>query len=144
MHGVRLALESGRGRTAVPVRTTLVAGAAGVAIVAGAITFVGGLDHLVRNPSLYGWNWDVSVGDGFNTVPYDEEISANLASSREVSGYAGGTLGSFEVNGLSMAGMAVDSERGGVGPSIIEGRPSCHRGGGGARAAPPWPTSTWR
>ncbi len=59
--GVRMALEPGRGRTAVPVRTTIVGAALAVATVVAALTFASSLDHLVSTPRLYGWSWDVRV-----------------------------------------------------------------------------------
>ena len=57
--GVRMALEPGRGRTAVPVRTTIVSALLAIATVTGAVVFAASLDHLVSTPRLYGWNWDV-------------------------------------------------------------------------------------
>jgi hypothetical protein len=61
--GVGLALERGRGRTAVPVRSTVAGAVLGVVALATALTFGAALDHLLRTPRLYGWNWDVAVGD---------------------------------------------------------------------------------
>ena len=51
--GVRMALEPGRGRTAVPVRTTLLAAVVGVAAVAATLTITASADHLARHaPAL--------------------------------------------------------------------------------------------
>ena len=62
--GVRLALEPGRGRTAMPVRATALAAVVAVAALASALTLGASLDHFLRTPRLYGWNWDVGIGDG--------------------------------------------------------------------------------
>src|SRR5207237_2811687 len=60
--GVRLALERGRGRTAVPVASTLLGAVLGIAAVAAAVTFAASLNHLLTTPRLYGWTWDVQFG----------------------------------------------------------------------------------
>ena len=52
--GVRLALEPGRGRTAVPVRSALTGAALSVLAVTAAFTFGANLLHLVHTPRLYG------------------------------------------------------------------------------------------
>ena len=59
-----MALESGRGGTAVPVRTTLLAAVVGVAAVAAALTITASADHLLGTPRLYGHNWDAVIGNG--------------------------------------------------------------------------------
>ena len=56
--GVRMALEPGRGRTAVPVRSTLLAAIVGVAAVTATFTITESADHLLDTPRLYGHNWD--------------------------------------------------------------------------------------
>ena len=55
--GVRFALEPGRGRTAVPVRSALLGAVLAVALVVATLTFGSGLQSLVSHPALYGWNW---------------------------------------------------------------------------------------
>jgi MacB-like periplasmic core domain/FtsX-like permease family len=70
--GVRMALESGRGRTAVPVRSALVGTALAVALVVATVTFGSSLQTLVKHPALYGWNWTYmlnQVGAGSAGVP---------------------------------------------------------------------------
>src|ERR1019366_4502104 len=55
--GVRMALESGSGRTAVPVRSALLGTALAVALAVTTVTFGSSLQTLVTHPPLYGWNW---------------------------------------------------------------------------------------
>jgi hypothetical protein len=55
--GVRFALEPGRGRTEVPVRSTLIGMILAVTLLVSTLTFSSGLSTLVSHPSLYGWNW---------------------------------------------------------------------------------------
>ena len=56
--GVQLAVEQGRGRTAVPVRGALLGTALSVLAVTAAITFGANLLQLVQTPRLYGQAWD--------------------------------------------------------------------------------------
>jgi hypothetical protein len=64
-YGTRVALASGRGATAVPVRTGFAGLVVGMTAVIGAITFTGGLDHLLVTPRLVGLNWNVQFFGGF-------------------------------------------------------------------------------
>jgi hypothetical protein len=66
--GVRFALESGRGRTSVPVRSALVGMVLATAVVVASLTFASGLSTLVSHPALYGWNWNYMI-NSTNDVP---------------------------------------------------------------------------
>ena len=66
--GVRLAVESGRGRTAVPVRSALAGAVLSVLAVTAALTFGANLLHLVNSPPLYGKRWDAAVDVQFATI----------------------------------------------------------------------------
>ena len=66
--GVRFALERGRGRTAVPVRSTLLGAVLAVALVVSTLTFGSGLQSLVSRPALYGWNFTYLL-NASNTTP---------------------------------------------------------------------------
>ena len=66
--GVRFALESGRGRTAVPVRSALLGAFLAVALVVATLTFGSGLQFLVSHPALYGWNFSYML-NASNTTP---------------------------------------------------------------------------
>jgi putative ABC transport system permease protein len=63
--GVRMALESGHGRTAVPVRATLAGAIIGLAAVTTAVTFAVSLDRLVATPRLFGRTWDIVLDGQF-------------------------------------------------------------------------------
>ena len=73
--GVRLALEPGRGRTAVPVRTTI----AGVALAVGALVltlgFGASLRHLLDTPRLYGVRWSTTIG-------FEDDETTNARSAK--------------------------------------------------------------
>ena len=59
--GVRFALEPGRGRNAVPVRSAILGAALAIVVVVSTITFGASLHTLVSRPALYGWNWDYEL-----------------------------------------------------------------------------------
>jgi hypothetical protein len=63
--GSQLAVEPGRGRRAVPVRSALVGAIVGVLGVVGCLTFRAGLSDAVNDPARSGIVWDMAVaGDG--------------------------------------------------------------------------------
>ena len=119
--GVRMALESGRGATAVPARSTLIGAALGVAAIAGALTFGRGLDHLLDSPRLYGWNWDATVGDGYDRDVYDEVVPP-LMEDDAVEAFGAGTFGAVVVGGEEIFVLASDALKGSIGPTVTEGR----------------------
>jgi hypothetical protein len=67
--GTHFALESGRGRTSVPVRSVLVGTVLAVAMVVATLTFASGLSTLVSHPALYGWNWNYAINPTNNVPP---------------------------------------------------------------------------
>ena len=62
--GVGMALESGRGRTSVPARSTLITALVGVMTVVASLTFAAGLDRLVSSPRAFGSDFDAYVTTG--------------------------------------------------------------------------------
>ena len=59
--GIRLALQRGAGRTALPVLSTIAAAVVGVAALTGALVFSASLGHLLASPALYGVTWQAGV-----------------------------------------------------------------------------------
>ena len=118
--GVRMALERGRGRTAVPVRATLLGAVAAVAVVAAAVTFGASLDHLVKTPRLYGQSWDVVAGD-FTGTDVGDKLVSSVAGDRSVAGLAVGTTADATIGGKRAGVLAVDVVKGAVSPVVVEG-----------------------
>jgi hypothetical protein len=71
--GVRMAVEPGRGRSTVPVRSTFLGAAVAVGALLAAVTFDAALVRLLETPPLYGWNWDAMVA---SDVPPDGLVEA--------------------------------------------------------------------
>ena len=116
--GVRMALEPGRGRSAVPVRTTLAGAVVGLAAVATTVTFAANLDRLVTTPRLYGRSWDVTLDASFG--PIDRAgADAILRSTPSVSSWSGGYYGEATIGGRAVTAVGLDGD---VTPTIVEGR----------------------
>ncbi len=121
--GVRLALEPGRGRTAVPVRGALAGTALSIAAVAAAFTFGANLVHLVGTPRLYGKTWDVAVDFQFSTVT--PQVAGRFLG--RVPGVTGWTFGDFGAVGIGGNLVPAIGVAGGRGPlmsvTILAGHP---------------------
>jgi hypothetical protein len=120
--GVGLALETGRGRSAAPVRSTVAGAILGISVLTAALTFGSGLDHLLQTPRLYGWNWDVAVGELGSGRDLSAELVPALRSEPAVAAFAagGGTLVQGQRTVLPAFGL--DTVQGDVGPTVTEGR----------------------
>jgi len=111
--GVRLALDPGRGRTGVPVRSALLGLAVAVAAVAGAVTFGANLLRLVDTPKLYGQSWDVAFDGQFGTlssqdfnkmtghVPGLASVTFGMHGTVSVAGKGGATAAAIPAIGLA-------------------------------------------
>lgn len=120
--GLRMALEPGRGRAAVPVRTTLVAVTLGIGALAASLVFAASLGHLLSTPRLYGQTWDAELTT-YDTFLVSAGLPAIQADPRVTGIAIGRTRDSFTVAGQRVDGLSIDSVKGGLTPSILEGRP---------------------
>jgi len=120
--GMRLALEAGEGRTAVPVRAAL--GGAVVAVIAlvASLVFGTSLRSLVDDPRLYGWNWDATVLDevGYGDIDV-AKAGALLDGDPAVAAWSGAYFQSIDLDGRDLPAIGV-SVRAPVGPPILSGR----------------------
>jgi ABC-type antimicrobial peptide transport system permease subunit len=125
--GVRLALERGRGRSATPVRSTIVALAAAVASIVTLVSFGTSMANLVDTPRLYGWNWDSLAGN-----PYAPDLGAQvnpaLAQLEDIQEYSSGST-NIRVQAsrgdgrpLDLQALALTPQKGEVLPPLLEGR----------------------
>jgi hypothetical protein len=97
--GVHFALEPGRGRTSVPVRSVLVGTVLAVALVVSTLTFASGLQTLVSHPALYGWNWSYALNPTNNVPPTGMKL---LAHDKDVAAYTGYDYNNANVGGLTL------------------------------------------
>jgi putative ABC transport system permease protein len=99
--GVRLALEPGSGRSAVPVRSAILGAVLAITVVTGTFTFGSSLDTLVSHPSLYGWNWNYMLVSGFSgdeDLP-QHEATTLLEHDPYVAGISGMYFGELKIDG---------------------------------------------
>ena len=119
--GVRLALEPGRGRTAVPVRAALAGTVAAVCAVTAAASFGASLAQLVATPPAYGITWDLRVGS-FTSAATAEPVAKRLVSHPEVAA-AAARLGSMaSINGQDIPVVAIEPRKGWVPAPVVQGR----------------------
>ena len=96
--GLQFALDRGRGRTAVPVRSALVGTVLAVALVVVTLTFASGLNTLVSHPSLYGWDWNYMLNPSDDVPP---QTLAVLDHDPDVAAWAGVNLANAQIDGQS-------------------------------------------
>jgi ABC-type antimicrobial peptide transport system permease subunit len=124
--GVRMALEPGRGRTAVPVRTTIVSSLLAIAMVIGALVVAASLDHLVSTPRLYGWNWDVQMNvsgeDADSIAAGRADVAKVLDRAPSVARWSTISISDLRLPGGSVPAIGVGVGAGAVVPTLINGR----------------------
>jgi FtsX-like permease family len=121
--GTMLALEPGRGRTAVPIRSAITAAAGAVCALTVAATFSASMLRLLGDPLAYGVSWDVSVGNFAD--PQGAELAAKkLAANPAVAAYAGIVTGLEDplIDGRSVQIIALAPGKGELPPVVVEGR----------------------
>jgi ABC-type lipoprotein release transport system permease subunit len=118
--GVRMALEPGRGRTAVPVRTAIAGVVLALAAIAAALTFGASLQRLTTTPRLYGQNWDAQFGAGDG--PDKAATAVPLLRHPSVAAFSAGTSDEVSIDGRRVGVIAMDREHGSIAPSVLEGR----------------------
>lgn len=116
--GLRFALEPGRGRTAVPVRSVLVGTVVAVALVVASLTFAGSLQTLVSHPALYGWNWSYAL-DPTNALP--PQALKLLSEDRDAAAWSGFDYNNVEIDDETVPVLMARSLGEPVSPPILSG-----------------------
>jgi hypothetical protein len=121
--GIAFALGRGRGRNAIPLRTTLTAAAIGVAALTGAVVFSASLTRLVDTPGLYGVTWDALIasvsGEGTPPTPALPIVRRDPAVDAVSMGYSGVPS---QIGKVGVEAMAVEALRGPLlQPTIVTG-----------------------
>jgi ABC-type lipoprotein release transport system permease subunit len=123
--GLRMALEPGRGRTAVPVRSAYLGAVFGVLGVTAVLGFGSSLNHLVTTPRLYGSTWDFQASDtNFDSGAAHPCTRDDLGLTR-VPGVASVTAvcdDDVQLGGHPVSGWGFTPVRGAIGPEIVSGR----------------------
>jgi hypothetical protein len=121
VEGMRLALEPGRGRTAVPVRSVMAGAVLAMTVVTATLTFGASLTTLVSHPSLYGWNFSYAfyAVQGWGSVPA-KWADPMLAHDRLVAATTGVSFATVQVDGQTVPAMVAPT-RPAVAPHILSG-----------------------
>lgn len=122
--GIRLALRPGRGRSAVPVRSTIGAAAVGIAGVIVAMTFSSSLGHLLSSPPLYGTTYDadLEVNGTFGDVT-SPNVQPVVQSDPDVEALAVADTGIPMISGKTRFGAeALVDVKGSILPTVVSGR----------------------
>jgi hypothetical protein len=121
--GARLAMEPGRGRTAVPVRAALAGTTLSVLAVTAAFTFGANLLHLVHSPRLYGQTWDAAIDLQFSPI-LPNQAQNLFGTNPGVTGWTYGDHGIIGINGHLVPAIGLTPGRGPlISPTLLAGRP---------------------
>jgi len=115
--GLHLALEPGRGRTAVPARSVLVGAIVAVLTVTATLTFGYSLHVLVTRPALYGWNWSYALMSE-NGVP--PQALAALKRDPDMAAWSGYSDPDLQIDGQTVPALTTGGPPS-VGPPILSG-----------------------
>jgi hypothetical protein len=124
--GSRLAIEPGRGRRAVPVRSALVGAIVGVLGVVACFTFRAGITDAVDSPQRSGVVWDYGVVNYAGLVP-PRDIEKVV--SKEYVGAATDAVWAraVDINGVSTPTFGTEQRKGDLDLVVVEGRaPTAH------------------
>ncbi len=121
--GLRFALESGRGRNTVPVRSAILGAVLAVAVLVTTVTFGASLDSLVSHPALYGWNWNDAMLSGFagaEDLP-QHQTATLLDQDRHIKEWSGVNFVGAKLDGLNVQ-MITEQPGAAVQPPVLSGR----------------------
>ncbi len=123
-NGLRLAFESGRGRTAVPIRSALLGAVIGVFGITAALAFTTSLRQLTASPARYGWTWNVAAVDTNFSSSAAGCTADDLGISKVpgVTAIAGLCVNEIQVGGRPVYGWAFTPVRGTIPATLIAGR----------------------
>jgi FtsX-like permease family len=121
-----MALEPGRGRTAVPVRSAIFGSAISVAALTASLLFATSLHHLLNTPRLSGFTWDAFVSaeadDPADSAALVRTTAAAFRADPLLAGFSRGGFINVKIAGVSLFGVTVTGG-GPAHPIISEGRP---------------------
>lgn len=124
--GVRMALEPGRGRSAVPVRTSLLGVVVAVLGVSAVSVFLASLDHLVTTPGAFGVAWDARVVDTEARFERDQQVcgraATRLLADEAIAAIANACAVNITLNGRAVGAIGLTPLRGTIAPAALEGR----------------------
>ncbi len=122
--GVRMALDSGRGRRVIPVRSALVGVAISLAAIVAALIFGTSLSRLVGTPSQYGQSWQRTVDLGFGGAS-KQFVDAVMKGQPGVASYAVGDyspFGGVSINSTQVPAIGIKASSSNPFLTLLSGR----------------------
>ncbi len=113
-----------RRRRSSPPATTM---ALGLVTVVAVLVFMASLGHLTETPRLFGWAWDVELGQEFSSRLTRADVAV-IRDDPDVVAVAIGAATALDLDGQRVEAFAVDDVLGRIEPSLLAGRRP--RGGG--------------
>ena len=119
--GLRFALESGRSRSAVPVRSVMLGAVLAIIVVTATLTFGASLNTLISHPALYGWNFDYALysTDGYGPVP-SAVVQPLLARDPTVASTTGVYFGTADIDG-QVVPLLAEPAHAAIAPPVLSG-----------------------
>ena len=114
--GLRFALEPGRGRRSVPVRSAIAGGAVGIAGVVAGLVFTSSLDRLTSSPLRYGVPYDVLVSD------VDEDALDTILAMPDAATVVRIEAAPLNLDGRTIPAYSLDERRGHLAIHLVDGR----------------------
>lgn len=112
--GVRFALDPGRHRESVPVRSALLGAVLAVTVIVATLTFGSSLNTLISRPALYGWNWNYAL---LNAPPQSTSL---LNADPYVAAWSGYFAPDIQVDGTTVP-VLMGALRAKVSPPLLSG-----------------------
>jgi hypothetical protein len=122
--GLQMAMDPGKGPTAVPVRSAFAGMVCGAVGVVATLTFASSLHALVTTPDRYGWTWDLYIEDGSfeGAVPQVcTDVETPLVRESALEAVAAICTVGVEINGRPVTAWGFESLRGAIGPTVVAG-----------------------
>ena len=119
--GLHFALQSGRGRSATPVRSAIIGGVLAIGVVMATLTFGDSLNTLASHPALYGWNFDAALfsTDGYGPIP-SVVVDPLLAHDPQVASATGVYFATVEIGGAAVPAI-IAAASGPWAPPVLSG-----------------------
>ena len=118
--GSRFALEPGRGRSSVPVRSALVGAVVGVLGVLAAFTFSAGVSDAASHPARFGQTWQLTTFLGYNGQDFGpaSRVLRAVAANRDVTGVDHARIGGAQAGQVSIESFTY-APVGGKRPAVV-------------------------
>jgi hypothetical protein len=120
--GIRLALDPGRDKQAVPVRSAILGAVLAIVVVVATVVFGSSLNTLVSHPALYGWNWNYEmVGnyDGLADIPLPQ-TGQLLDRDRYVAAWSRASFDDLRIDGQDVPVLGTTPDAA-VAPPVLSG-----------------------